>query len=48
MQVNVLLQWLDERWRWSDASSTGGVGVPKESVSLDIKRAFPFGLYGRW
>jgi hypothetical protein len=24
----------DERWNWSDASSTGGVGVVKESVSL--------------
>jgi hypothetical protein len=24
----------------------GGVGVPKESVSLDVKRAFPFGIDG--
>jgi hypothetical protein len=35
-----------ERWRWSDACSSG-VDVPKESVSLDAKRAFPFGIYGR-
>jgi hypothetical protein len=35
-----------EHWRWSDACGSGRVGVPKENVSLDAKRAFPFGIDG--
>jgi hypothetical protein len=29
------------------ACSSGSVDVPKESVLLDVKRAFPFGIDGR-
>jgi hypothetical protein len=36
-----------ERWRWSDACRSSGVEVLKESVSLDVRRAFPFRVYGR-
>ena len=30
------------------ACSSGSVDVPKESVLLDVKRAFPLRVYGRW
>jgi hypothetical protein len=39
-----------ERGSRSDAWSTwrnGSVEGPKESVSLDVKRAFPYGIDGR-
>ena len=31
----------------SNTCRSGSVDVPKESISLDVKRAFPYGIYGR-
>jgi hypothetical protein len=47
MQVDSPLTMTTERWRSSDAGSGGRVYVPKESLLLEIKRAFPFGIDGR-
>ena len=46
MQVDGAIQCL-ERGRCGDEPCSGSVKLAKESVSLDVKRAFPFRLYGR-